>query len=238
MPAKHPIILNETGRLGMMTAKVMIDASVHFFEREQAVSPETFKPGDIITTLPDSTGARKIGRVYKVDDKLLHYTVSNGCIMVGQSASLETATDWRLATDEEKQAFLEEEKRVLATEAGLEQQRRQLEARAKQENMPVVYMPREQYNKLDWAVIREQEEKYHCIFIPAEEYEIQRMREDAVPYTMPPMPDLSAIEMKNPVMYDTPYIKGGRYQEPPRDLKKKKKARRRAQKQARRKGRR
>ena len=64
------------------------------------------------------------------------------------------------------------------------------------------------------------------------------MKENAVPYTMPPTPDLSVIEMKNPVMYDTPYIKGGRYQEPPQDLKKKKKARRRAQKQSRRKGRR
>ena len=92
---------------------------------EQAVSPETFKPGDIIITLPDSTGARKIGRVDKVDDNLLHYTVSNGYIMVGQSANLESANDWRLASDEEKHAFLDEEKRVLATESGQEQQRRQ-----------------------------------------------------------------------------------------------------------------
>ena len=92
---------------------------------EQAVSPENFKPGDIIITLPDSTGARKVGRVDKVDDKLLHYTVSNGYIMVGQSANLESANDWRLATDEEKAAFLAEEQRVLATESGQEQQRRQ-----------------------------------------------------------------------------------------------------------------
>ena len=92
---------------------------------EQAVSPETFKPGDIIITLPDSTGARKVGRVDKVDDKLFHYTVSNGYIMVGQSANLELSNVWRLATDEEKAAFLAEEQRVLATESGQEQQRRQ-----------------------------------------------------------------------------------------------------------------
>lgn len=35
-------------------------------------------------------------------------------------------------------------------------------------------------------------------------------------------------------VYDLPHVKGGRYQEPPRDLKKKKKAKRRQQKQARR----
>ncbi len=115
MPARHHIILNGIGciRLGESAIK------------EQAVSPETFKSGDIIITLPDSTGARKIGRVDKVDDNLLHYTVSNGYIMVGQSQDLNLATDWRLATDEERQAFLEEEKRVLATESGQEQQRRQ-----------------------------------------------------------------------------------------------------------------
>ena len=92
---------------------------------EHAVSPKTFKSGDIIITLPDSTGARKVGRVDKVDGQLLHYTVSNGYIMVGQSANLESANDWRLANAEEKQAFLDEEKRVLATESGQEQQRRQ-----------------------------------------------------------------------------------------------------------------
>ena len=92
---------------------------------EQPVSPAIFNPGDIIITLPDSSGARKVGRVDKVDDQLLHYTVSNGLIMVGQSQELQFATDWRLATAEEKQAFLDEEKRVLASETGQEQQRLQ-----------------------------------------------------------------------------------------------------------------
>lgn len=112
-------------------------------------------------------------------------------------------------------------------------ERQQLEDRAKRENMPIVYVPKEQYRQLDPAMIREKEEKYHCVLIPAEEYEIQRMKEDAVEYTMPPkLPD---IKMLQPAVYDLPHVKGGRYHEPPRDLKKKKKAKRRMQKQSRRK---
>ena len=112
-------------------------------------------------------------------------------------------------------------------------ERQQLEERAKRENMPIVYVLKEQYRQLDPAMIHEQEEKHHCILIPAEEHEIQRMKEDAVPYTMPPkLPD---IKMLQPAVYDLPHVKGGRYHEPPRDLKKKKKAKRRQQKQSRRK---
>lgn len=112
-------------------------------------------------------------------------------------------------------------------------ERQQLEDRAKRENMPIVYVLKEQYRQLDPAMIREKEEKYHCVLIPAEEYEIQRMKEDAVEYTMPPkLPD---IKMLQPAVYDLPHVKGGRYHEPPRDLKKKKKAKRRMQKQSRRK---
>lgn len=111
--------------------------------------------------------------------------------------------------------------------------RHQLEERAKRENMPIVYVLKEQYRQLDPAMIREKEEKYHCVLIPAEEYEIQRMKEDAVEYTMPPkLPD---VKMLQPAVYDLPHVKGGRYHEPPRDLKKKKKAKRRQQKQSRRK---
>lgn len=111
-------------------------------------------------------------------------------------------------------------------------ERQQLEERAKRENMPIVYVLKEQHRQLDPAMIREQEEKHHCILIPAEEHEIQRMKEDAVPYTMPPkLPDIKVLQ---PAVYDLPHVKGGRYHEPPRDLKKKKKAKRRQQKQARR----
>ena len=113
------------------------------------------------------------------------------------------------------------------------EERRQLVERAKRENMPIVYVLKEQFRKLDPAMIHEQEEKYHCVLIPADEYEIQRMKEDVVPYTMPPkLPD---IKMLQPAVYDLPHVKGGRYHEPPRDLKKKKKAKRRQQKQSRRK---
>ena len=117
-------VKSATDNIGLFSKE---NPDIRYHIQEQAVSPETFKSGDIIITLPDSTGARKIGRVDKVDDNLLHYTVSNGYIMVGQSAPLELATDWRLATDEENAAFLNEEKRVLATESGQEQQRRQVQ---------------------------------------------------------------------------------------------------------------
>lgn len=112
-------------------------------------------------------------------------------------------------------------------------ERQLLEERAKRENMPIVYVSKEQYRQLAPAMLHEQEEKYHCILIPAEEHEIQRMKEDAVPYIMSPkLPD---IKMLQSAVYDAPHVKGGRYHEPPRDLKKKKKAKRRMQKQSRRK---
>lgn len=45
------------------------------------------------------------------------------------------------------------------------------------------------------------------------------------------LPDSAALQ---PAVYDAPHAKGGRYHEPPRDLRKKKKAKRRQQKQSRR----
>lgn len=112
-------------------------------------------------------------------------------------------------------------------------ERSRLEQKAESENRAKVYILKEQYRQLDPAKIQEHEEHAHCVLIPAEEYEIQRMKEDAVPYTMPPkLPD---IKMLQPAVYDLPHVKGGRYHEPPRDLKKKKKAKRRQQKQSRRK---
>lgn len=85
-----------------------------------------FNSGDIITTLPDGQGNCFTARVDKVDDLMLHYTVSNGYVMVPQSQYLKDAYNWRMATDMEKQAFLDEEKRVLFTAAGKEQQRREI----------------------------------------------------------------------------------------------------------------
>ena len=111
--------------------------------------------------------------------------------------------------------------------------RKELEERAERENRPKVYILKDSYHKLNPDMIATQEEKYQCVLIPADEYEIQQMKNEAVPYTMPPkIPD---IKMLSPAVYDLPHIKGGRYHEPPRDLKKKKKAKRRQQKQSRRK---
>lgn len=66
-----------------------------------------------------------------------------------------------------------------------------------------------------------------------EQFERLQMEERAKRENMPPkLPD---IKMPQPAVYDVPHVKGGRYHEPPRDLKKKKKAKRRQQKQSRRK---
>ena len=118
-------------------------------------------------------------------------------------------------------------------ESTVEDMRKALEELAERENMPKVYILKEQYEAIDPEIIHQQEAENHCILIPVEEHEIQRMKEEAVPYTMPPkLPD---IKMLQPAVYDLPHVKGGRYHEPPRDLKKKKKAKRRQQKQSRRK---
>ena len=113
------------------------------------------------------------------------------------------------------------------------EKRKELEERAKRENKTIVYVLKEQFYNFDPAMIVAQEERYNCVMIPIEEHEMQRIKDDAVPYTMPPkIPD---IKMLTPAVYDLPHVKGGRYHEPPRDLKKKKKAKRRQQKQSRRK---
>ena len=103
------------------------------------------------------------------------------------------------------------------------------------QELPKVFILREQYDKLDPAVIREKQEEAHCILVPVERDEMDRIRQEAVAYTpMPEIPKLPEIKMLQPTVYDVPHVKGGRYHEPPRDLKKKKKAKRRQQKQARR----
>lgn len=118
-------------------------------------------------------------------------------------------------------------------EPTVEDMRKALEEAADVQNMPKVYILKEQYEKIDPEVIHQKEVEHHCILVPVERHELERIKQDAVPYTMPPkLPD---IKMLTPAMYDVPYVKGGRYHEPPRDLKKKKKAKRRQQKQSRRK---
>lgn len=112
-------------------------------------------------------------------------------------------------------------------------ERSRLENRAESENKAKVYILKEQYRQLDPAKILKHEEKAHCVLIPAEEYEIQKMNDAAVPYTM--SLTMPYLEMPSLAMYDLPHVKGGRYHKPPRDLKNKKKAKRRQQKQSRRK---
>ena len=119
-------------------------------------------------------------------------------------------------------------------ESPVEDMRKALEELAERENVPKVYILKEQYEAIDPEIIHQKEAEFHCVLVPVEEHEMKRIKDDAVPYTMPSMlPD--SIRVQQSVMYDVPHVKGGRYHEPPRDLKKKKKAKRRAEKQAKRK---
>lgn len=106
---------------------------------------------------------------------------------------------------------------------------------------PKVFILREQYDKLDPAVIREKQEEAHCILVPVERDEMDRIRQEAVVYTpVPEMPKVPEILWQEP----SPYFEGasigkshkhigGRYT--PKDYAKKKKAKRRQQKHSRRK---
>ena len=99
----------------------------------------------------------------------------------------------------------------------------------------MIYMPKDAYDRLTPEMIANREATYHCKIVPVSDEEMKRIKDDAVPYTMPPdLTKLPDIKMPQLAMYDVPHVKGGRYHEPPRDLKKKKKAKRRQQKQSRR----
>ena len=108
------------------------------------------------------------------------------------------------------------------------------------QELPKVFILREQYDKLDPAVIREKQEEAHCILVPVERDEMDRIRQEAVVYTpMPEMPKVPEILWQDPSSYlgGASIGKGhkhidGRYE--PKDYAKKKKAKRRQQKQARR----
>ncbi len=107
------------------------------------------------------------------------------------------------------------------------------------QELPKVFILREQYDKLDPAVIREKQEEAHCILVPVERDEMDRIRQEAVAYTKAPeMPKLPEIIWQEPSSYyggangkGHKHI-GGR--QDPKDYAKKKKAKRRQQKQARR----
>ena len=116
-------------------------------------------------------------------------------------------------------------------ESPVEDMRKAFEELAERDNVPKVYILKEQYEAIDPEIIHRQEAEHHCILVPIEEHEMMRIKDDAVLYSMPPkLPNTSVLQ---PAV-DIPHVKGGRHHEPPRDLKKKKKAKRRQQKQARR----
>jgi len=108
------------------------------------------------------------------------------------------------------------------------------------QELPKVFILREQYDKLDPAVIREKQEEAHCILVPVERDEMDRIRQEAVVYTpAPEMPKLPEIIWQEP----SPYYGGANIckshkhiggRQDPKDYAKKKKAKRRQQKQARR----
>lgn len=103
--------------------------------------------------------------------------------------------------------------------------------------LPQVYMLKEEYDKLTPEFIRQQEEKNHCVIIPAEKDEIDRMRLDSIPYTaMPPMPKVPDIIMQDPY-YGSHRGKPGGNKTPkiaPKGYAAKKKARRKQERKSRR----
>lgn len=109
------------------------------------------------------------------------------------------------------------------------------------QEQPKVFILREQYDKLDPAVIREKQEEAHCILVPVERDEMDRIRQEAVAYTpMPEMPKLPEVLWQEPSSYygGADIGKGHKHiggRQDPKDYAKKKKAKRRQQKQARRK---
>ena len=106
--------------------------------------------------------------------------------------------------------------------------------------LPKVFLLREQYDKLDPAFIRKKQEDAHCILVPVERDEMDRIRQESVVYTpMPEMPKLPDIIWQEPSPYYGGSNIGKSYKhiggrQDPKDYAKKKKAKRRQQKQARR----
>ena len=117
----------------------------------------------------------------------------------------------------------------------IEDMKETFEKLREQDGEPVkVYMLQDAYDRLSPEMIADREAAYHCKIVPVDEYEMKRIKDDAVPYTMPPpMPKIPEI-----VMLDNPHRgKPGGNKTPriePKDYRKKKKAKRRQQKQSRR----
>lgn len=115
------------------------------------------------------------------------------------------------------------------------------------QELPKVFILRKQYDKLDPVVIREKQKEAHCILVPVERDEMDRIRQESAAYTkVPEMPKVPEM-LKLPeilVQEPSPYYRGANIGEghkhiggrqEPKDYAKKKKSKRRQQKQSRRK---
>lgn len=64
--------------------------------------------------------------------------------------------------------------------------------------LPQVYVLREQYEKMDEEQIKKVEYDNHCVLVPVEQGEIDRLRQDSIPFTMPPMTKAPDIRLLTP----------------------------------------
>ena len=105
-----------------------------------------------------------------------------------------------------------------------------------------IRIPKSFYDKMSPERIKEKEEEYGCIIVPEEFVDIdEKARVFTNRMEVPEVPDARMAARRfgktdggiglTPIAI--PHVKGGRYHEPPRNLKKKKKAKRRQQKQGR-----
>ena len=102
--------------------------------------------------------------------------------------------------------------------------------------LPQVYVLREQYDRMDEEQIMKTERDNHCALVPVEQAELDRLRQESVPFTMmPPMPKVPDIIMEDPY-YGSHRGKPGGNKTPkiaPKDHAAKKKARRKQEKKSR-----
>lgn len=125
-------------------------------------------------------------------------------------------------------------------EQQVQRYREMLESKAEPEPIKV-YVLRQQYEQLTREQIQQRERESHCVLVPVEQSEIDRLRQDAIAYTaLPPMPKVPDIILRDspyggcsgkPGGNKTPYIE-------PKGYAKKKKAKAKQQKQSRKKNRR
>ena len=108
------------------------------------------------------------------------------------------------------------------------------------QELPKVFVLKDKYEKMTPDFIRDKEQEAHCILVPVDQEEMERIRQEAIAYTMPPeMPKVPEVIWKEPSQYygGANLCKGHKHiggRQEPKDYAKKKKAKRRQQKQPRR----